>query len=398
MTPSGAHTPAPDAASRSPTPSLLDELTNPRGPEPLRKAVVPAAPQNWALPFLGWVIALGAVAYAVILWQARPVPPAAGVVVTVTPRPTLTPIPTSERPVISTLPAVRQANGVTGIARKPNLRTIIPTRPRTETIIYEVDFGDAIFSIAERFNITPETLLWANYELLNDNPDFLEVGMALNVPPVDGVYYQWQEGDTLESVAAEFEAEMDAILEFTGNNLDLANPVIEAGQFVMLPGGHREFRTWLIPVFDRGNAGVLGVALGAGSCTGTYTGPVGSGAFIWPTANHTLSGNDFWSGHLGIDIGLVTGDPVWAADAGVVVFSGWANGGYGNTIMIDHGNGYQTLYAHLNSVSRPCGAGVSAGTVVGAGGSTGNSTGAHLHFEVRSGGGFINPWYVLPPP
>jgi len=82
----------------------------------------------------------------------------------------------------------------------------------------------------------------------------------------------------------------------------------------------------------------------------------------------------------------------------VVVFSGGAFGGYGNMIMIDHGNGYQTLYGHLSSVSAGCGASVSQGQYIGSSGSTGNSTGPHLHFEVRYLGGFVNPWFVLPAP
>jgi murein DD-endopeptidase MepM/ murein hydrolase activator NlpD len=110
------------------------------------------------------------------------------------------------------------------------------------------------------------------------------------------------------------------------------------------------------------------------------------------------AGNDYWSGHLAIDIGSAIGEAIVASDSGVIVFSGWATGGYGNMIMIDHGNGYQTLYAHLNSVSVGCGRSVTRGQLIGRGGSTGNSTGPHLHFEVRYQGGFVNPWYVLPPP
>ena len=91
------------------------------------------------------------------------------------------------------------------------------------------------------------------------------------------------------------------------------------------------------------------------------------------------------------------GVPVYASDSGVVVFSGWANGGYGYMIMIDHGNGYQTVYAHLSQVLTVCGQSVGQGATIGYGGSSGNSTGPHLHFEVRYQGGFINPWFVLPP-
>jgi murein DD-endopeptidase MepM/ murein hydrolase activator NlpD len=82
----------------------------------------------------------------------------------------------------------------------------------------------------------------------------------------------------------------------------------------------------------------------------------------------------------------------------VVVFAGWATGGYGNMVMIDHGNGYQTLYAHLSQVSTQCGRSVAQGALIGYSGSTGNSTGPHLHFEVRYQGGFISPWFVLPGP
>ena len=137
---------------------------------------------------------------------------------------------------------------------------------------------------------------------------------------------------------------------------------------------------------------------GAGACTGSYEGAYGTGAFIWPADNHTLSGNDYWSGHLAIDIGAGEGARIYAADSGVVVFAGWATGGYGNMVMIDHGNGYQTLYAHLSQVSTHCGRSVAQGALIGYSGSTGNSTGPHLHFEVRYQGGFISPWFVLPAP
>jgi hypothetical protein len=223
-------------------------------------------------------------------------------------------------------------------------------------------------------------------------------GMKLNVPPVNGVYYQWQEGDTLDSVAAKFEANLQEILSWEGNNFDLTNPQVETEQWLMIPNGHREFRQWLVPTIARSNSGVSKSVLGPGACEGDYSGAYGSGAFVWPTASHTLSGNDFWSGHLGIDIAGAVGDGVFASDSGVVVFSGWSNGGYGYMVMIDHGNGYQSLYAHLSAVNASCGQSVYTGSYIGGVGSTGNSTGAHLHYEVRYLGGFISPWYVLPAP
>lgn len=348
----------------------------------------------------GWVTALGTVFLAVYVWQVRATPKYAAAQERATAVPTPSAEPGAELPttVRIVMPPFEGDTSVQAISRTSNLHTIIPNRPRAEVVRYTVGFGDSVFGIARAFNIEPETVLWANYDLLNDNPDFLEPGMELNIPPVNGVYYEWQEGDTLEGVADQFEADVEEITNFSGNSIDLTNPEIPPGMMVMVPEGRREFRQWLIPTIPRGSAGVNTTALGPGACSGSYEGAYGSGAFIWPSGNHFISGNDYWSGHLGVDIAAGPGDPILAADAGVIVFSGWANRGYGNTVVIDHGNGYQTLYAHLSSVAIPCGASVSPGRTVGFAGSTGNSTGTHLHFEVRLSGGFVNPWFVLPPP
>ena len=134
------------------------------------------------------------------------------------------------------------------------------------------------------------------------------------------------------------------------------------------------------------------------SCPGNPQGPAGSGKFIWPSVFQSISGTQFKAGHPGIDLASPTGSPVYAADAGLVIFAGWSDLGYGNTIVIDHGNGYKTLYAHLSQVSQYCGAKVKAGQVVGLSGNTGNSFGPHLHFEVRVPGGYLNPTKVLPMP
>lgn len=362
----------------------------------------PAKAVDRYIRIISWLIAIGAVIAAIYLGQTRDFQlpfsqtESAGADAAA-PTPTQTVASSTPRDDVR-LPPFHAAPSPAFLSRTANPHTQIPTRPRAEIVKYTVRPGDSVFGIANSFGIKPETLLWANYDLLNDNPDFLELDMELNVPPVDGVYYQWQEGDTLEDVAARFKTSLEAILEFPSNQVDLANPVIDPGQMVMIPGGEREFRQWLIPAIPRGSAGVNTTALGPGACSGSYDGAYGSGAFVWPSSNHFLSGNDYWSGHLGIDLAAGEGAPIYAADAGVIVFSGWANGGYGNTIMIDHGNGYQTLYAHLSSVSVGCGQSVAAGNTVGYAGSTGNSTGAHLHFEVRLNGGFINPWFVLPAP
>jgi LysM repeat protein len=365
-------------------------------PAPQAAVIKTTRKSNGVLLAGTWMLALSLVLMAVYLgWRANSTQAAA-------PGSTATSIPQIERLASPTnqlsanLPDYFKGVPEIGVVRRTTLHTNIPSRSRTNVIEYSVTTGDSVFGIAQSFNLHPETILWANYDQLNDSPDMLNPGMTLNVPPVDGVYYQWQEGDTLETIAAKFDATVQDILSWEGNNFDLTNPQVKPEQWIMVPNGHREFRQWLVPTIARSNSGVSKSVLGPGACEGDYSGAYGSGVFAWPTASHTLSGNDYWSGHLGIDIAGSLGDGVFASDAGVIVFAGWANGGYGNMVMIDHGNGYQTLYAHLSSVSAACGQSVYTGSYIGAVGSTGNSTGSHLHFEVRYMGGFISPWYVLP--
>jgi murein DD-endopeptidase MepM/ murein hydrolase activator NlpD len=282
------------------------------------------------------------------------------------------------------------------IAPIASYHTIYPTRPREVALKYTVTEGDSIFSIAKQFNLKPETILWANYETLKDNPDMLSIGMDLIIPPTDGIYYQWLAGDSLDSVAGNFNAKIADILAYPGNGLDMTDPVIKAGNYIMIPGGSRAFLQWLVPTIPRGKAGVAVNIIGAGACDTSTGGYYGSGYFVWPAGNHYLSGNDYSPWHLGIDIAAGMGAPVFAADSGLVVYSGWSTQGYGNLIVIDHGNGYQTLYGHLSTLFVSCGEGVFQGEEIALSGSTGNSTGPHLHFEVRYMGGFINPWNVLP--
>ncbi len=294
------------------------------------------------------------------------------------------------------LPAYAPKAPAAGLTRKTEPDTETPLRARVEVLRYTVQGGDSVFGIADRFELEPETVLWGNFDTLEDDPDLLKPGQELNILPLNGTYYQWQAGDSLPSVADFFGVEPASIVDWPGNELDPENPQVEPGTWLVIPGGVRALRTWFVPTIARGAAGV-GTAFGPGGCTGDFTGgAVGSGGFIWPSANNYVSGNDYWSGHLGIDIAAGAGTTVWAADTGVAVFAGWSNGGYGNLVMLDHGNGWQTVYAHLNSVRVGCGQSVGQGESIGAAGSTGNSTGAHLHFETRSDGGFVNPWFVLP--
>ena len=298
----------------------------------------------------------------------------------------------AEDPQAAAIPAGNTVSVLTlpALERSLTLKTVIPERPRYDVIKHTVARGDSVFAIAKEASIKPDTLLWANYDVLNDSPDSIRPGQELNLPPTDGILYQWKDGDTLEKIAAVYKAKEDDILNWPGNNLDLTNPTFKAGQQVMIPGGSREFKAWVIVTYTRGKSG--GASAGGSSCGG---GPVGSG-FIWPAGEHWVSGNDFYAGHPGIDIAASEGAPIYAAAAGVVVKAadGW-NGGYGNVVVIDHGNGFTTRYAHLSQINVKDCQGVGAGTVIGAAGNTGNSFGAHLHFEILQNGSPVNPWDYL---
>jgi murein DD-endopeptidase MepM/ murein hydrolase activator NlpD len=290
-----------------------------------------------------------------------------------------------------------------GISRQALLHTTLPAQPRMEVSIYTVQEGDTLFGIAEKFGLKPETILWGNQLVLGDNPHNLRPGQELNILPEDGTYYQWQAGDGLNGVSKFFGVTPEDIINYPGNHLnpdeigDYARPNIEPGTWLIVPGGRREFVSWSAPAIPRDNPGVAKV-LGPGACGSVMDGAVGIGAFIWPSNNHFISGFDFSpsSNHPGIDIDGNTGDAIYAADNGVVVYAGWNNWGYGYVVVINHGNNWQTLYAHLSAYNVGCGDSIYQGAVIGAMGSTGNSTGSHLHYEMMYNGTKVNPWDYLP--
>jgi LysM repeat protein len=296
----------------------------------------------------------------------------------------------------STLPPYATPSGIKeGIPLLVNPKTFIPTRPREVVITYTVELGDNLFAIADKYGLKPETILWGNYQTLKDNPEILQPDQTLNILPVDGVYYQWQEGDTLDSVASFFKAKVEDIINYPGNHVDLTmvnmgETAIEPGTWLIIPDGKRELKDWGPPAISRTNPAVARY-YGPGSCGAIYEGAIGTGSFVWPTTEHIISGYTFSAIHPAIDIGGQIGNAVYAADSGVVVYAGWSNYGYGNLIVIDHGNGWQTAYAHLSSIGVICGQSVSRGIMIGGLGSTGNSTGPHLHFEMGINGVKVNP-------
>ena len=290
-----------------------------------------------------------------------------------------------------------------GIPRLALLDTNIPNRPTVDVTTYVVQPGDNLFLIGDKYGLRPETVLWGNYEVLRDNPQFLSPGQELNILPTDGVYYQWTEGDNLNSIATFFRVEPEVIINYPGNRVfsdltAIASTEIAVGTWLIIPGGERELKDWGPPAITRKNPAAAAY-YGAGYCGEVFEGAIGIGGFIWPTVATTLSGYDYSPTlHPGIDIAGAVGNAVFATDSGVVVFSGWSQYGYGYMIVLDHGNGWQSAYAHLSAVSVGCGQSVGRGSVIGAVGSTGNSTGSHLHFELRSEiYGKVNPWNFVSP-
>jgi len=278
-----------------------------------------------------------------------------------------------------------------GIARQAEIHTILPTRPRFEITNYTVQQGDTLFGIAEKFALKPQTLLWGNYDILRDNPDTLGIGQSLNILPVNGVLHTWTAGEGLNSVAKYYGVKPEDIINFLGNNLDpqtigdLSKPNIAPGTKLIIPGGKRDFVSWSAPRVTRQNPAAAKV-LGPGNCGVITSGPIGTGTFVWPVEGSHFISNPFSLAinHPAIDLPGFTGSPIHAVDGGVVVYAGWNDWGYGNMIMIDHGNGWQSLYAHLSQINVHCGQGVSQNEVIGLMGSTGNSTGPHVHLELRN--------------
>lgn len=290
-----------------------------------------------------------------------------------------------------------------GIIRLANLHTIFPTRERMEIIKYVVQQGDSLYGIGEKFGLRPHTILWGNFEALEGNVHSISPGQELNILPVDGVLHEFAEGETLSGIADYYGVTVQDIIDWPGNNLDPAvdvdAPAIPEGTALVVPGGTGEVVDMTGGQITRSNPAVASI-LGPGACPTVYDGPVGTGTFIYPTVERYLSGYDYDPVlHPALDFAGSEGNAIYAADTGVVVYAGWNNWGYGNVIVIDHGNGWQTLYAHMAYIpaSVYCGMGVYQGANIGPLGNTGNSSGPHLHFEMRHESyGKVNPWNFLP--
>lgn len=254
--------------------------------------------------------------------------------------------------------------------------TTIPRRYRIDPITYTVGPGDSVYGIAEDFSVSMETILWANGNL-EDNPDYLADGDELIIPPVSGVYHRVTKGETLESIALSFKAQVKDITGYEGNYLQEPYAIRE-GQYLMVPGGRKPYKVRNVVA---------------------WSGPIpegakrGSGRFGFPLTG--FISNPYTEYHRALDIAAPTGRPIKAADSGYVAVVGRIDSSYGRYVLLDHGNGFQTLYAHFDVIFVEIGQSVAKGQTIGLCGSTGKSTGPHVHLELILNGVKRNPALFL---
>ena len=256
--------------------------------------------------------------------------------------------------------------------------TKLSEKPRDKIITYTVQNGDNLSSIAKRFGIDENTIKWQN----NLRSDYINVGDSLSILPVTGIAHKVARGDTVYTIAKKYSANSQAIVDFPFN--DFANPQtfsLVEGQILIVPEG--------VPPKEAPRI-IRRQFFAAGPVE------VGASGFTWPARGPINQGYTWY--HRGIDIGADIGTPIVAGQSGrvsEVYTSGW-NGGYGIHVIIAGDNGYSTLYSHMSGVNVSPGDRVEAGrSLIGWIGLTGRTTGAHLHFEIRGGSGFLNPLTIM---
>jgi len=251
---------------------------------------------------------------------------------------------------------------------------------RESIIDYTVQSGDTVSSIADKFGISTDTILWEND--LSDS-DSIKIGDNLKILPVTGVAHTVAKGDTVESISKKYGLpSAEAVVEFPFNSF--ANDEtfeLAIGQTVIVPNGVKP-----------SSVGAVAPAIAVQITPNAGT-VVASGQFVWPTQGVITQG--FYWYHPGVDIANNAEPNILAADSGRIAAIGWDNTGYGNRIIIDHGNGLQTLYAHMSAFYVTLGQTVNRGDSIGRMGSTGHSTGPHLHFEIHQNGIHLNPLNYL---
>lgn len=268
---------------------------------------------------------------------------------------------------------------------KPSIsRTELADRPRQEIVFHTIKTGETISTIADEYGLSIRTVLNAND--LGES-SLIKPGAQLKILPVNGILHVVRNGDTLASIAKKYGASQDKIASF--NNIK--GGVIKAGQKVIVPGGRKPAPP--APTRSFGSklafAGSSGGAFGPQSESSGDTSTLGS--MVWPNACRNIT-QYRTAYHTGIDIACPAGSTIVAADGGAVFFASW-DGAYGYHVRIRHDNGLVTAYAHIQEggILVRVGQRVARGQAIAHEGTTGNSTGPHLHFEVIRGGGFMNP-------
>lgn len=258
-----------------------------------------------------------------------------------------------------------------------DITTSVSIKPRDNVVTYIVRPGDTISSIANKFDVSIDTIRWQN-DL--KSIDAIKPGDKIEVPPVTGMVHKVKRGETVYSIAKKYDVTAQQIINWPFNTYSNDESFeLAAGQVLIVPDGVKPAEVLWDPkryvAQSTPNAGAP---------------PAGGGQFVWP-AFGTISQRYVWY-HRAIDIANKAAPAILAADSGRVTVAGWPDGvGYGNRVIIDHGNGFQTMYAHLSGISVEAGQTVNRGDVIGRMGSSGRSTGIHLHFEVRTGGSLVNP-------
>lgn len=260
----------------------------------------------------------------------------------------------------------------------PETSTQISDKVRDKIYQYTVNPGDTISAVAQKFDISEDTIRWQNSLSKNQT---IKAGQVLEILPVTGVSHKVVKGDTVYSIAKRYDTSAQAVVDFPYNTfVNDETFELAVGQKIVVPDGVKPAE---IPAAPR-----------ARQTTPDAGTVVASGQFVWPT-NGIITQRFAWY-HPGVDIANPAAPSVLAADSGKVVVSGWVdNSGYGNRIEIDHGNGTRTRYAHLSQSYVTVGQSVRRGDAIGRMGSTGRSTGTHLHFEIIRGGIYLNPLNIL---
>lgn len=265
------------------------------------------------------------------------------------------------------------------IVRQDSVETTITEQDRTETIVYAVQAGDTISMIAEKFKISVSTILWEN----NLNAySIIRPGDNLRILPTSGLSHKVAKNETLSALAKKYSVEE---LKLAEANSITAEAALKVGQVLFVPGGKKPAYVAPAPKTYTGIDAIKDIVVKAPSTKKVEAG----NKMTWPTEGHRITQYYSWR-HYGLDVANKIGTPIYAADAGTIELAGWGNG-YGNQIVVDHGGGKKTRYAHLSAFNAKKGDKVSKGTQIGEMGSTGWSTGSHLHFEVIIDGKKYNP-------